>query len=128
MTIEYYGPLIHISFKANELLDGHAIVQLEPGYTYERILIHTLINITELHAYQGVSNGERITFPPVNSKSPSVLYLYISDVTKSAYMRFSIEKFGQIPDPNYFKKAFTPILVKGDDGNEYKVIPSDQFK
>lgn len=36
--------------------------------------------------------------------------------------------FGQIPDPHYFDKAFEPILVTGDDGNKYKVIPSDQFK
>lgn len=29
---------------------------------------------------------------------------------------------------HYFDKAFEPILVAGDDCNEYKVIPSDQFK
>lgn len=40
----------------------------------------------------------------------------------------SIEKFGQIPNPNYFATAFEPILVKGDDDKEYNVIPSDQFK
>lgn len=39
-----------------------------------------------------------------------------------------IEKFGQIPDPHYFDKAFDPILVTGEDGKEYKCIPSDQFK
>lgn len=39
-----------------------------------------------------------------------------------------IEKFGQIPDTHYFDKAFERILVTGDDGNEYNVIPSDQFK
>mgnify|MGYP001095926717 CR=1 FL=1 len=27
-----------------------------------------------------------------------------------------------------FDKAFEPILVTGEDGNEYNVIPSDQFK
>lgn len=27
----------------------------------------------------------------------------------------------------HFDKAFEPILVVGDDGNEYNVIPSDQF-
>lgn len=27
-----------------------------------------------------------------------------------------------------FDTAFEPILVKGDDGKEYNVIPSDQFK
>lgn len=31
-------------------------------------------------------------------------------------------------DDHYFDKAFDPILVTGDDGNEYNVIPSDQFK
>lgn len=54
--------------------------------------------------------------------------LYISDLTKDAEIRFTIEKFGQIPDIHYFDTAFEPILVKGDDGKEYNVIPSDQFK
>ena len=40
----------------------------------------------------------------------------------------TIIKFGQIPDSHYFDAAFEPILVTGDDGNEYNVIPSDQFK
>ena len=39
-----------------------------------------------------------------------------------------IEKFGPIPDSHYFDNAFEPILVTGDDGKEYNVIPSDQFK
>lgn len=34
----------------------------------------------------------------------------------------------QLPDTHYFDKAFEPILVTGADGNEYNVIPSDQFK
>lgn len=46
----------------------------------------------------------------------------------NAEIRFVIEKFGQIPDAHYFDKAFDPILVTGDDGKEYNVIPSDQFK
>lgn len=29
---------------------------------------------------------------------------------------------------NYFDSTFKPILVKGDDGKQYNVIPSDQFK
>ena len=29
---------------------------------------------------------------------------------------------------NYFTNPFKPILVTGDDGHQYKVIPSDQFK
>ena len=128
MTVQYSGPFIRITFKANELTEGHTYVKLADGYSYERIFIHEVINISELHAYQSVHRGDRFTFPPVNSKSPSVLYLFIQDVTKKAEIRLSIEKFGQIPDPHYFGGSFKSILVKGDDGNEYKVIPSDQFK
>lgn len=29
---------------------------------------------------------------------------------------------------DHFDVAFEPILVTGDDGNEYNVINSDQFK
>ena len=129
MTAEYYGSFIHISFNANELPpDGHTSVQLPDGYSYERIFIHEAFNIIELLPYQTVNKGDRITFPPVNCKSPSKLFLFVKDTTKTAEIRLSIEKFGQIPDPNYFDDAFKPILVTGEDGNEYKVIPSDQFK
>lgn len=47
---------------------------------------------------------------------------------KGNCIRITIIKFGQIPDSHYFGTAFEPILVTGDDGNEYNVIPSDQFK
>jgi hypothetical protein len=128
MTIHYNGPFIRITFKANELSEGHPSVKLADGYSYESIIIHNLVNISELNPYQNVNKGDRIRFPPVNSKSPSVLWLFIIDVTKPADIKFSIEKFGQIPDPHYFDTAFEPILVTGNDGNQYNVIPSDQFK
>ena len=128
MTIAYYGPFIRIHFSANELIEGHTNVQLADGYSFERIFINNLINVSEFCRYQTVHIGDRITFPPVNCKSPSLLPIYIPDVTKDADIRLSIEKFGQIPDPNYFFDVFDPILVKGDDGNKYNVIPSDQFK
>lgn len=54
-------------------------------------------------------------------------FIYI-DASVPAELRFTIEKFGQILDPHYFDKEFEPILVIGDDGNEYNMIPSDQFK
>lgn len=120
MTVEYYGPFIHINIRANELSEGHTYVQLTDGYSYERIFINSLVNISELNTYIPVKSGDRLIFPPVNSKSPILLYLFIPDVT--------IEKFGQIPYPDYFTNPFKPILVTGDDGNKYKVIPSDQFK
>ena len=61
-------------------------------------------------------------------KRQFLLYLFVQDIKKDADIRLSIEKFGQIPDPHYFDKAFEPILVTGEDGKEHKVIPSDQFK
>lgn len=127
MKQEYHGSFIHIQFDANELSDGHTTIQLADGYTYERILIHYIDNI-ELSLYMPLERGDDITFPVVNSKSPSILPLLIKDISRKADIRLSIEKFGQIPDIHYFDKAFDPILVTGDDVNEYNVIPSDQFK
>ena len=128
MTVDYYGPFIHIHYNANELSEGHTFVQLADGYSYERIFIHSLTNISELNTYIPVSRGDRLTFPPVNCKSPALLYLFIPDTTKPADIKLSIEKFGQIPYPDYFTNPFEPILVTGDKGVKYKVIPSDQFK
>lgn len=127
MRQEYYGPFIHITFDANELEQGPFTIQLPDGYTYERIYIHYIDNI-ELSMFMPIEKSEDITFPVVNSKSPSILPLLIKDISKKADIRLTIEKFGQIPDAHYFDKAFEPILVTGDDGNEYNVIPSDQFK
>ena len=128
MNVLYNGPFIYISIEANDLSERHLKLPLAYGYSYERIFIHQLRNITELYPNQTVHEGDRITFPPVNCKSPSDLFLSIGDITKYAEIRLSIEKFGQIPDRNYFSGRFSPILVTGEDGNAYKVIPSDQFK
>ena len=128
MIISYNGPFIYIHFNANELSEGHARIQLPDGYSYESIIIHHVINITELFPHQSIYDGAKISFPPVNCKSPSILYLFTPNPKQMAEIRLSIEKFGQIPDAHYFDKAFDPILVTGDDGKKYKVIPSDQFK
>lgn len=126
MKQEYHGSFVHIQFDANERSDGKVTIQLPGGYTYERIYIHYIDNI-ELSLYMPLEKGEDITFPVVNSKSPSILPLLIKDTSKKADIRFTIEKFGQIPDPHYFDGAFVPILVTGDDGTAYPVISSDQF-
>lgn len=128
MIVEHYGTFIHIRIEANELSEGHVSVKLADGYSYERIFINDVTNIAELYACQSIRIGDKLTFPPINCKSPSIIYLYVPDITKTADIRFTIEKFGQIPDEHYFDNAFEPILVTGDDGKEYKVIPSDQFK
>lgn len=128
MTIDYKGPFIRIVIKPNELKNNRTEIRLTSGYTFERIFIHYAQNIEELVPYMNVCTCSHITFPVVNSKSPMSLPLYIPDLTEQAEIRFTIEKFGQIPDPNYFKSNITPILVTGADGKKYGVIPSDQFK
>lgn len=75
-----------------------------------------------------IHTGDHITFPVVNSRSLAALYLYIDDLSLPSEISFTVEKFGQIPDYNYFENTFDPIFVTSDDGREYKVIPSDQFK
>lgn len=126
--IQYSGNFIRIYFKANELKKEHTTIQLQDGYTYERLHINGINNVKELIPYMSIFRGDTITFPAVNSKSPSTISIYVPDITKEAEIRITIEKFGQIPDVHYFDTAFEPILVRGDDGKEYNVIPSDQFK
>ena len=123
MSITYKGNTILIIIKPNE----SNIVRLADGYSFEQI------HFTYVHNVNGVANShiaanDVLVFPPVNSKSPCILNFIIADKTEQAEIRLVIEKFGQIPDAHYFDNAFEPILVVGDDGNEYNVIPSDQFK
>lgn len=121
------GPFIVISFDENERPEGRAMIQLPDGYSCERIFINGLNNISELIPDMTIGVGDHITFPVVNGKSPSVLGLFIPDTSKKAEIRFTIEKFGQIPDPYYFNSVFVPISVTVDE-NQYRLIPSDQFK
>lgn len=123
--ISYKGNTIIIQYNADEKPEP---IQLADGYSFDTIAVIGSSNLTEL--YKGITfvNGMPMRFPPVNSKSPCTLYPVVPDTKKAAYVRILIMKFGQIPDPHYFDKTFEPILVVGDDGNKYNVIPSDQFK
>lgn len=125
MSMTVQGNLITINFEQNDPQPG--VIQLPDGYSYENVLIITALNIT-FHRYMAVDSNCHLSFPPINSKSPCYLSPIISDTSKTATLRFLITKFGQIPDTHYFDTPFEPILVTGDDGNKYKVIPSDQFK
>ena len=126
MIVVCKGTFIFIQIKANELLDGHTTIQLPDGYSYERLYVNSLNNININP--QLVKEFTSITFPPVNCKSPSTISVVVLNNQQKAEMKLTIEKFGQIPDPHYFDNPFKPILVTGDDGYQYKVIPSDQFK
>lgn len=127
MTNLVNGCNITLKLDANESPSNDYVYILPIGYTINTINITSLTNIEAINrAY--IQRNTRLVFPVVNSKSPSYITLYISDIAKTAEIRFTIEKFGQIPDHSYFDSTFKPILVKGDDGKEYNVIPSDQFK
>ena len=125
MNIRYRGNVVIIQYEAGET---PAQIQLADGYSFDTISVIGASNLTEIYTGITFVTGATMRFPPVNSKSPCTLHPAVSDNTKSAYVRILIMKFGQIPDALYFDKAFEPILVVGDDGNEYNVIPSDQFK
>lgn len=127
MYNEFRGNIIRISIAANEFTNRKVPITLPDGYSYETIHIAYLHNIIELVPYFTIYNNT-YHFPPVRSHSPSTFTLLLNNTAESAEIRILIEKFGQIPDAHYFDKAFDPILVTGDDGNEYNVIPSDQFK
>lgn len=127
VSLNYVGSCIRVYIPANETTDRLNIT-LPDGYSYETIHVLYLNNINEITPYFTVAINGIYHIPPVNSHSPATLTLHITDRSKTAEIRLLIEKFGQIPDVHYFDKAFKPILVTGDDGNEYNVIPSDQFK
>lgn len=126
MTINYSGNIVDIKFDTSDK-SGTAITLID-GYSIEEM---TIIYNSGIYGLTfGAPINETTTtlrFPPVHSKNPSVI-TPLFDNTKDHRFTFVITKFGQIPDPNYFKKAFEPILVTGSDGKEYNVIPSDQFK
>ena len=126
MTVNYYGNVVDIKYKAG---DKQVPITLADGYSIEDIVILRNSGITGLGDGIPIPLGPNVTlhFPPVNSRNPNTITL-LFDTTKDQHFCFFIRKFGQIPDPHYFDKAFEPILVTGDDGNEYNVIPSDQFK
>lgn len=128
MFNEFKGNSIRIYINANEFTDKRVPITLPVGYSYETIHILYLHNISELVPYFTVTYNSVYRFPPVRLHSPSTFNLLVTDSTKPAEIRVLVEKFGQIPDTHYFDNAFDPILVTGDDGNKYNVIPSDQFK
>ena len=116
-----------LKFAANELTSNNYVYTLPTGYSINIIHITTAVNIQDINN-ASVIDGTRLIFPVVNSKSPSSFSVFIRDLTKDAELRFTIEKFGQMPDKTYFYHEFYPILVTDDDGNKYNIIPSDQFK
>lgn len=128
MINEFRGNCLRIYIEANEATNRRVSVTLPNGYSYESIHILYRSNISEIMPFFLITDNSSYHIPPVNGHSPSILNLLVGNVSQSAEIRILIEKFGQIPDSHYFDKAFDSILVTGDDGKKYNVIPSDQFK
>ena len=108
--------------------ENNIVFTLPDGYSYESFLLTEAININYINPLCKAIQGSIYNFPPIRSKSPVTIRLEKRDADSVAAVAIIIFKFGQIPDEHYFDKAFDPILVTGDDGKEYKVIPSDQFE
>ena len=122
-----FGNLISLNIRPNELTSNNFKYKLPDGYSVHQMKIVGLTNVMII-SVDMILPANTYVFPIVNGKSPCVFSMSINDITKPAYVRLSIEKFGGIPYEDYFEKAFEPILVTGEDGKEYKVIPSEQFK
>lgn len=119
------GNSIRITLTATE---NNIVYTMPDGYSYEAFLLTGFLNINYINTICKAIAGVTYHFPPVRSKSPTTLTLLKSNASAEASALITIVKFGQIPNSHYFDKPFEPILVTGDDGNEYNVIPSDQFK
>ena len=126
MTVLYQGNFVTVIIKAGE--GDPPVIQLSDGYTYEKIHIISLTNVSYLFPYLNIQPNNVLDFPCVNETSPCTIQPVLHDKSGAAELKFLIDKFGKIPNTHYFDKAFEPILVTGDDGTEYNVIPSDQFK
>lgn len=111
-----------------EKTEDNIVYTLPDGYSYETFMLTGLQNINYINPLCKAIQGANYHFPPVRSKSPTTLTFLKNDTAATASAVITIVKFGQIPDAHYFDKAFEPILVTGEDGNEYNVIPSNQFK
>lgn len=125
MVIKYYGNAVDITYSIG---DPPVDITLLDGYSIEEMVITRNSGIYGIRYGVPIDrNVQFLRFPPVNSRNPNTI-TPLFDNTKENRFTFLITKFGQIPDPHYFDEAFEPILVTGDDGDKYNVIPSSQFK
>lgn len=124
MTMNVTGNVIFISLDPGE----SNRITLPEGYTYSELTIYGGKNTWGVNKADSPTYPCIQKYPVVNSTSPNYLTINISDPSKTASISLAITAFGQAPNTQYFDTAFKPILVTGNDGNKYKVIPSDQFK
>lgn len=128
MTEQINANIITLYWNSNELSDKIINYVLPNGYSFKEIRVHASNNVKEIEYGLNVVNNTTYIFPTVYGKSPCAFRFVIGDTTKASSIKIIITQFGCKPDSHYFDKAFEPILVTGKDGEEYQMIPSDQFK
>lgn len=104
MRLLVQGNFITVDIPRNDGQPGP--IQLPDGYSVEKIRIIVTGNISYLFPNMQIYKNDVITFPPINSKSPCIIQPVVTDTKVYGELKFIVEKFGQIPDPNYFKKSF----------------------
>lgn len=130
MTITVFGNIIVFFYAAGEGTDNRYPYHLPDGYSLHDFSIKG----TNGGVWFPGSNpqlpeaGQDGIIPIVDGKSPCFFDWYVNDPSKAAYIVLTIHKFGGEPWIDYWQKAFEPIVVKKQDGTEYNIIPSDQFK
>ena len=125
MQMHIRGNSLRLSLTESE---DNITFTLPEGYSYETFQLTGMSNLRYINPYCKANIGSVYNFPPVRSKSPSTITLIKMNDGSPASAVITIFKFGQIPDSHYFDTIYEPILVTGEDGKKYKVIPSDQFK
>ena len=125
MEANINGNCLRIELSSEE---NNVVFTMPDGYSYESFILTEANNINYINPSCRAIQGTIYNFPPIRSTSPATITVVKRNVASIASANITIVKFGQIPDAHYFDKAFEPILVTGDDGKKYNVIPSDQFK
>lgn len=132
MNTTFAGNVIQIIIESSDIGNSN-VLTLPDGYSVKQLYYSGSSNISLTAKGIYLSPNINITFPVVNSKSPSVFNIFANQNSKVGdTIRLTILEFGCIPDSHYFDKTFDPILIKSKDENgdeiEYNMIPSTQFE
>lgn len=109
------GPFIFISIDANNN-SREVKINLPNGYTYERIFINRVKNISALFPNLDIHTGDHISFPVVNGKSPASLHLYIDDLSLASEISLTVENSDKYPTIIILKTLLTQFLLRVTTG------------
>lgn len=81
MTTIILGNICRFVTEPNEISKNPLTITLPDGYSLETICITNCINILWFNSAVSITNNRIYTFPAIDSKSPCVLKLSITDLT-----------------------------------------------